>query len=226
MPRRKKNSARVNLIFSVVLHGLAVLVIFFFAAREGLVGNKLKEIMVAIVPKEKPKPVEEKPPDPPPVVPPKEEQPKVAEAPKEVAPQQEQAAAPPPAGDAAPSVAPAAALPADFSFGDGAKVVETSTNAPVAFYRNFVEYSLRSRWNRPEDMDDLNFVVEVEVEVDPAGKVKHYSWKKTTGNKRWDDSVAEVMAATKTISRLPPKDFPPVFIVRFDVQPATEPAGP
>ncbi len=221
MARRKRNSARVNLMLSVGLHSLAVFVIFFFAAREGLVGNKLKEITVAIVPKEKPaEPPKEKPPEPK-IEPPKEEAPKPDAAPK-VEQTQVAQTAPPPAGDAAPAVAPAAAVPADFSFDDGAKIVETSTNAPIAFYRNFVEYTLRSRWNRPDDIPDDSLVAELELEVDPQGKVLRYNWKLTSGNKRWDDSITQVMQSTKTIARIPPKGFPPKFLVRFDVQPATE----
>lgn len=222
MARRKKNSARVNLVISVGLHALAVLVIFFFAAREGLVGHKLKEITVALVPKEKPpEPPKEKPPEPK-IEPPKEETPKPDVTPKVEQPQVAQTA-PPSAQDSTPTaVAPAAAVPADFAFDDGAKVVETSTNAPVAFYRNFVEYTLRSRWNRPEDIEDDSLFAELEMEVDSQGKVLHYAWKKNSGNKRWDDSVKEVMDSTKTISRVPPKGFPPKFLVRFDIQPATE----
>ena len=39
-----------------------------------------------------------------------------------------------------------------------------------------------------------------------------------SGDKRWDDSVKEVVAQTRVISRPPPKGFPPKFLVRFDVE--------
>jgi hypothetical protein len=43
--------------------------------------------------------------------------------------------------------------------------VQTSSD-PVQLYKGFVEYTLRSKWNRPLDMDDASFVAEVEVNVD------------------------------------------------------------
>src|SRR5690242_10297947 len=103
MARRKKNSAKVNLIISAVIHAAVIAVLFVWAAREGILGKKLKEIAVVIVPKEKP-PEPPKPPPPPRIEPPKEEPtklapPKIVEAPKVMA-----NAAPPPT--AAPAVAP------------------------------------------------------------------------------------------------------------------------
>lgn len=218
MARRKRNSAKVNLIISVVLHSLAVLLIFFFAAREGLVGKKLQTLMATIVPKEKP-PEEVKPPEPR-IEPPKDE-PKPEPTP---APAQETApTAPPPATETATAVAPPAVDVPSFDFSDGAKVVESSTNSQVAFYKNFVEYTFRTHWNRPElDVSDDKFVAEVEVQVDKTGKVTNYALKKNSGNKSWDDSVVKAVESSKTIGRLPPTNFPPTFLVRFDVLPATE----
>src|SRR5271169_4058308 len=118
--RKKRNSSKVNLTISVIFHSALILAIFFFAAREGMLGKKLKQITVTMVPKEKkPEPPKEKPPEP------KVEQPKVAEAPKppEIPqPRVETAAAPPPV-DSAPAVAPAAASLPAFDFSDGAKDV-------------------------------------------------------------------------------------------------------
>jgi len=48
-------------------------------------------------------------------------------------------------------------------------VVESSSD-PVEIYKGQLEYSLRSGWNRPEDLDDQSLVAEVEVAVDPRGK--------------------------------------------------------
>src|SRR5690242_19852332 len=102
--RKKRNSSKINLIISVVFHSLLVLAIFYFAAKEGLLGKKLKELAVTMVKEKKPEPPKEKPPEP------KVEQPKPEEAKAAVPqPKPETAAAPPPAAsDAAPSVAPAA----------------------------------------------------------------------------------------------------------------------
>jgi TonB family protein len=110
-----------------------------------------------------------------------------------------------------------------FNFSDGAKPVETSTNAPLLYYKSLMEYALRSNWERPADLADDAFVAEVEVSVDPSGRITGVDWKKGSGNAQWDDSVKRAIAATKTVNRPPPRDFPGKVLVRFDVLPATEP---
>lgn len=229
MPRAKKNSAKTNIVISVVFHVVIVAALFFFAAREGVLGTKLKEIAVVIVPKEKPpEPPKEIPP--PRIEPPKEQPIQTPQEPPKVvatAPPPKQAAPPPQAptggGDAAPGpAAPAAVIPADFSFGDGAKIVETTGNAPFAYYKNFVEYTLRSNWDRPTDIADDNYTADVEVRVDGSGAILSYAMIKGSGDQRWDDSVKKAMAATKTVGRVPPKGFPQRFTIHFDVLAATE----
>ena len=134
------------------------------------------------------------------------------------------ASAPPPAaGLVPPAAAPAAvSLPA-FSFDDGAKAVETISD-PNGIYKALVEHTLRSRWNRPEDIADETYVAEIELSVDSKGRVADSRWLKGSGDKRWDDSVKTVIAQTKAISRPPPKGFPEKFLVRFDVETSrTEP---
>ena len=219
--RKKSNSSKINLTISFIFHGLLILVVFFFAAREGLVGKKLKQLAVTMVPKEKkPEPAKEKPAEL------KTETAKTDQAPKMAVPQPkaETAAAPPPAaGDTAPAVAPAAASLPAFEFSDGAKAVETISD-PNGIYKALIEHTLRSRWNRPEDIADETYVAEVELSVDAKGRVTDYHWLKGSGDKRWDDSVKAVVAQTKTISRPPPKGFPQQFPVRFDVETSrTEP---
>ena len=57
-PRKARNSSKVNLIISFVFHAVLVLVLFYFAAREGLLGKKLNTIAVQMIkekPPEKPK---------------------------------------------------------------------------------------------------------------------------------------------------------------------------
>ena len=51
-------------------------------------------------------------------------------------------------------------------------------------------------------------------------------WKKTSGNARWDASVRAALAATTSISRQPPTNFPPRILVRFDVQEVTDAFAP
>jgi hypothetical protein len=213
-PRKPKNSSKTNLTISAVVHGLLVAVLFYFAARQGLIGKKLQKIAVEMVKEKKPEPPKPKP-EPPKVEPPKVEPPKIA-APKVEAPK----AAPPAA--APPVVAPAAAeLPA-FEF-DGGKTV-LSENDPVQLYKGYMEYLLRAKWDRPEDMADDKYVAEVQVDVDQQGNLRFSKWLKGSGNDRWDQTVKNVFQSITKIDRRPPTNFPSTVTIRFDVQEETEPA--
>jgi TonB family protein len=215
-PKRKpRNSSKVNLMISLVFHGALAAVAIYFAAREGLLGKQLKKIAVEMV-REKP-PVKPKEPEKP-----KQELPKPVEPPKTVQKTEtprEVVQTPPPATTPVVAAPPAAAPPPVevplFAF-EGGKTVET-TSDPVGLYKGLLEYSLRSRWDRPEDSDDSSFVAEVEVSVDRSGQISDPVWKKSSGNKRWDDSVRQAIAATKSMSRPPPPNFPSRVTVRFDV---------
>ncbi len=212
--RTKRNSSKINLVISVVFHSALVLAIFFFAAREGMLGKKLKQITVTMVPKEKkPEPPKAKPPEPKvepakPVEPPKTA---VASVPAKVE------TAPPPLADAQPAVAPPPATLAGFEFHDGAHDVQT-TSDPNAIYKGLVERALRSHWDRPESIDDAQYVAEVDLTIDPTGRCEGYQWLNGSGNGRWDASVKAALAKTTVISRAPPKGFPATFLVRFDVE--------
>ena len=215
-PRKKKNSSKVNLTLSLVFHSLLIGAIFFFAAREGMLGKKLKEITVTLAPKEKkPEPPKEKPPEP------KAEEPKVAEKPKATEIPQPKAApvvaAAPPAAVEAPTVAPAVTTLPSFEFSDGVRQVESISDLN-AIYKALVEHSFRSRWNRPDDMEDSKFVAEVELTIDKKGNIESYQWIKGSGNKRWDDSVKATLTFVKAINRPPPQGFPEKFVTRFDVE--------
>jgi outer membrane biosynthesis protein TonB len=186
--------------------------LFYFAAREGLIGKKVQSILVTKEPpkpKEPEKPKEEPKPEPPKVEPPKAEVPKV-EAPKAAAP----VVAP-------PVVAPAAVDVPSFEFEGGKTVL--SENDPVQLYKGYIEYSLRSKWNRPEDMDDARFAVEVSVNVDKDGRLSNIAWQKGSGSDRWDKTVKDVLKLVTRIDRPPPTNFPPQVVIRFDVQEETEP---
>src|SRR5262245_54499216 len=155
--RKKRNSSRINLIISSIFHGALILAIFYFAAREGMLGKKLKQLTVTMVQKEKkPEPPKEKPPEP------KVEPPKAAPPPKAVVDTPKVQSAPPPAVAVAPAAAPpASALPA-FEFADGAKEVKTLSN-PTEVYKALIEHTFLSHWNRPEGIADDSFVAQVEV---------------------------------------------------------------
>ena len=212
-PKPKKNSSKVNLTISFVFHALLIGVLVYFAAREGLIGKQLQKIAVEMVkekPPEKPKEPEKPKVEPPKVEPPKVEPPKMVEENKPAPP----VVAPPvvaPPNDEAPAI--------EF---DGGKAVNTETD-PVQLYKGYVEYSLREKWDRPENMDDDNYVAEVRVSVDKAGNLSNVVWQKGSGNEKWDQSVKDVFKVVQNIDRHPPTNFPPQVIIRFDVEQETEP---
>ena len=213
-PRKAKNSPKVNLIISVAFHAILLVVLFYFAAREGLLGKKLNTIAVHMIkekPPEKPKEPEQPKIEPPKAEPPKIETPKIVEAPKVQAP---------------PVVAPSVVAPANselpsFEFGGG-KAVETSSD-PVQLYKGYMEYVLRQKWNRPDDESDDDFVAEVAVSVDRQGNIENPTWLKGSGEEKWDATVKQVFNVVKNIDRPPPTNFPSRVTIRFDVQEATEP---
>lgn len=208
-PRKAKNSSKVNLIISFVFHAVLVVLLLYFAAREGLLGKHLNKIAVEMVKKEKPP---EKPKEPPKVEPPKVEPPKVVETPKIVEAPKVQA---PPS--TAPVVAPANnTLPA-FDFGGG-KMVDTSSD-PVQLYKGFMEYTLRSQWNCPDDADNgSNFVTLVSISVDKQGNLSDPVFKSSSGDDAWNKTVQDVLKIVTNIGRPPPTNFPPRITVRFDMQ--------
>lgn len=217
--RTKRNSSKVNLVISVVFHSVLVAVVFYFAAREGMLGKKLKQLAVTMVkekPPEQPKPKQEEP---------KPEQPKT-DTPKPVIPPPVQtAAAPPPASSVVPAVAPPAVSIASFDFSDGAKQVSTVSD-PEGLYKALIEHSVRSHWNRPEDLMDEKFVAEVEFTLDTKGVITASRWMSGSGDTRWDNSVKAAVAQVKNIGKPPPKGFPPTFVVRFDVESTPVDASP
>jgi hypothetical protein len=213
-PRKQRNSSKVNLLISFVFHALIVLVAFYFAARQGYFGKQIQKISVEMVKEKRPeKPKEAAKPK---VEPPKVEMPKIA-APK-VEPPKETAAAP---AETPPTVAPPAAELPSFVF-EGGKAVESSSD-PVQLYKNAVEFALRSKWNRPENMHDDNYVAEVKLSIGRDGELTDPVWEKESGNQIWDDSVRRAVAAVTRIDRPPPTNFPPYIVVRFDVQEETQP---
>jgi len=211
--RRKQNSSKVNLIISFVFHSLLVLGVFYFAARQVVMGDKMKSLVATLEqqkPKEPPKPPKEEPK----VEPAKQiEQAKAPVAPPP--PAQVQAAAAPPPVEAPAAVAPPT-LDASF-FADGAKqVVEVSD--PKLVYKGAIERALRSNWERPEDLKDDEFVAEIELSIDKDGRVSASRCLSGSGNSRWDKSVKTAVAATKTVGSAPPAGFPEKFKARFDVE--------
>ncbi len=216
-PGEPRNSSKVNWLISLAFHSMLILALVFFAAREGLLGHQLRKISIQMV-KEKP-PEKPKEPDKPKQEAPKpetpKEEPKLAAAPKIEPPKTVEAAPPPPVVAAPPAVAPPPAELPSLDF-DGGKTVQFSAD-PVQLYKSALEYELRSKWNRPQDTADDNFVDEVEISINSDGDISHPTWKKNSGDKQWDASVLAAVASVKNIGRRPPPGFPDQVMVRFDV---------
>ena len=70
-------------------------------------------------------------------------------------------------------------------------------------------------------MLDFGYFAEVEVSVDPTGRLASI-WKKGSGDAKWDESVRQAVEKAKSFGRPPPKGFPEKVLVRFDVQQETE----
>jgi TonB family protein len=222
--------SKLSLVISLTLHAGIITVLVFIAAREGMFGRHATRIAITMMPRERPlekpapvpiaKPVEkQKQPEP--------REPLITEASKPAtAPPAVQA---PAISEVAPSVpkisvAPKVAAPPVFLFGGGDSV--ESSSDPRVLYKGFLEYTLRSNWKRPENMNDLKWVAEVKVEVDAAGRVKGFEWEKGSGNETWDNSVRIALAQAKFLERPPPNGFPDKVLVRFDVQSETDALKP
>lgn len=210
--RKKSNSSKINLIISAVFHSVLIGLIFYFAAKEGLLGKQFQKIAVQMVKEKKPPEPEKQ----------KAEQPKVNQPKPEVAkasvPQPKvQNVAPPPPAAVATEAAPEPRVLPSFSFSDGAIDVSTISD-PNSVYKALVEHTIKSYWNRPQDMADDNYSADVELTIDKSGYVEDSRWVSGSGNAQWDQTVKDALAQVKSISKAPPKGFPNKFTVRFDVE--------
>jgi outer membrane biosynthesis protein TonB len=214
--RKKRNSSKVNLLISFIFHTVLVLALFYFAARSGMLGHQLKKITVELEKKQPQKPKEpEKPKEQP-----KIEQPKVAETPKPA--EAPKAAAPAPS--ATPNVAPPPVELPSLVF-EGGNAAVSSTD-PVDLYKGSLQNAYLSKWSRPENLPDDNYVADVQVEIGRDGRILGSQWQKGSGDSRWDDSVRAAVAAVTKMNRPPPTNFPPSVTIRFDVQKEADPLLP
>jgi outer membrane biosynthesis protein TonB len=210
-PKKPVNSSKANLTISAVVHGIIILGLVYFAARQGYLGKKIQTITVTKVEEKKKEP--EKPKEEPKPEPPKIEQPKM-EAPKVEAAKTAPTVAP-------PIVAPSAVDVPSFDFAGGKTVLSESD--PVMLYKGYLEYILRSKWNRPENLPDSSYSAEVAVNVDKQGNLGGIAWQKGSGDAKWDQTVKDVFKIVTAIDRRPPTNFPDHVTIRFDVQEETEP---
>jgi outer membrane biosynthesis protein TonB len=212
---RLKKTSRVSVVISAVFHAILIGTLAYFAAKGGMLGTQLQRVAVNMVKKEPPK--VEKPVEKPPEVKPIQEDKKPDMTP--VHTQVQLAAATEATTERAPA-APAEAAPEAVQtpemYVPGGAAVDTSSS-PTEIYRNYIEYSLRKNWDRPDNLQDDNFVAEVAVDVSPDGDITGSEWQKGSGNTAWDNSVKKALSQTTSIGRAPPKGFPPRVIVRFDV---------
>jgi hypothetical protein len=190
----------VNLLISFIFHTLIVLAMFYFAARQGLLGKQMKKIAVEMV-KEK-QPEKPKEPEKPKVEPPKVETPKVVEKPKLV----EAKAAPPPSTAAPPTPWRRRRR---ICRRLNSRAARRSKPVPMRckLYKGYLEYALRSKWNRPDNLADDNYVAEVDVAVNRAGDISDPIWRKGSGDPKWDESVRKVFAAVSRLDHPPPTNF-------------------
>ena len=211
-PRKKRNSSKVNLLISFIFHAALVVVLFYFAARSGILGHQLQKISVRMIKEQKPPP-KPKPPPPPPKIEPPKAPPKVVQPPKVVE-------AKPAPTVAAPVVAPPTTQLPSFDF-DGGKTVATSSD-PVELYKGQLQYAFQSKWSRPDNVDDAKFVDEIQVSVSRNGLISDPQWEKSSGNATWDESVRKAIEAVTSMDSPPPTNFPPTVVIRFDVQDESE----
>jgi TonB family protein len=216
--RKKRNSAKVNLIFSVTFHGLIGLAVFYFAAREGILGHSLQTMTVML---EEKKPEIKQPPKPKEELP-KPELPKPVEPVKLVEPPKMTAvvqAPPPPVDVTGPvDIAPPPAEEAPFVFDEESHKVISSTNM-VQIYQSLLQDALQFNWDRPRDMDAQTNQAEVELAVGKNGELTGPVITKSSGQTKWDQSVLTAVANTKKVSRPPPTNFPSRVKVQFYVEP-------
>ena len=180
-PRKKRNSSKVNLMISFAFHALIVLVALYFAARQGLLGKQMKKISIEMV-KEKP-PEKPKEPEKPKVEPPKMEPPRWSRN---------------QSGGGSQGRAATGQRHRQWWRRRRRNCRRSNSKAarrwkPVPtrcyLYKGYLEYALRSKWQRPDNVADDNYVAEVAVTVDRTGQISNPVWEKGSGDAQWDDSV-------------------------------------
>jgi len=221
---RQRRASKTGLLISAAFHLITVGFLVWMAAREGLLGLPLKKITVNLI--REPAPVAPPALDKPGLAPPEIKPPSLPEpAPPPSPPPTREEVSVPPTPSPPPMVAPAPVIMPSFAFDDGGKAVQTLNDA-AGLYRSFVEFSLRARWNRPTGLADEHYVAEIEIAVDPTGRVTDPRWKRRSGDARWDASVLDALFQTRTLDRPPPPEFPSRMTLRFDVVPSEAPLAP
>jgi len=155
--------------------------------------------------------VKEKPPEPPPP-PPKPEPPK-PEPPKAEA----KAPPPPPPPVEAPKPAAQTQVAANrpVSLPGFGNPFATGKRRPFAGYVDLVTSEIQKRYKQPPDLpNDIDYVVMCQLLVDEEGRVQHYQLVNSSGNKEFDRSALEALAAIDRL-RPPPPGMSKVIVVKF-----------
>jgi len=157
--------------------------------------------------------VREKPPPPPP--PPKPEPPK-PEPPKP----QPKAEAPPPPPPPVEAPKPSeqqhvAAANRPVTLPGFGNPFATGKRSPFAGYVDLVTSEIQKRYKQPPDLpNDIDYVVLCQLLVDEDGHVKTYRLVNSSGNKEFDKSALEALAALDRL-RPPPPGMSKVIVVKF-----------
>ncbi len=198
----KKSFFKSSAFIVIVLHIIAVFAVVFFAAEEGVLGKKMKELTVVLVPKQKVEKVE-----------PKQEPARIESAPAPVVNPVQNAAPPKAIINDQPAIAPAANVLPAFNFDDGAKQVETINN-PIDLYKSYIEYIIHENWKPPENLDE-SFLTRISIQLDKKGKIVDYKVESSIGDLIWQKSIDDVLKSIKQF-KAPPTNFPMIFEIRFD----------
>lgn len=224
-PPNHRNS-KSGLIISFTVHAFVLVFFVWFAAHQGLIKLPSKMVSVKLIQEPEKTPEVEKPVATAPRTP-IVSQTKIEQSRPKVS--QQEAPATPVSGKTPDNAIPAPVLAApppvempSMVFNDGTSNESSDVDA-ISQYKKYIEFTLRSRWNRPADGDDESNVAEVEVTVENDGRLIDPRWKRKSGKTEWDESVWNVIQQTPKMRRVPPSGFPSSLTIRFDIVAVEDP---
>ena len=217
LPQRQKHrQSRASIVVSILFHALVVGLVAYLAARQGILGTTVRDMVAVQVDEKKPeppKPKEEPKPEPEKPNPDQKPAPAVAQTPVPIATPTQALPptdAPPPVDAPAAADAPEMFIPSANGAGGG----EVLT--PQEAYRRTIQSVFLSVWDKPAGMDDSSFSADVEMTLDPSGRIQQARFVRGSGDPKWDDTVKAALIKIKEIGTPPPDKFPANFSVRFD----------
>ena len=115
--------------------------------------------------------------------------------------------------------APVVASMPTFEFSAGKTVYAESD--PVQLYKGYMEYVLRSQWQRSVDSTNNSCFGSIMLNVDKQGNLSRGEWLDGSGDTNWFQSVVNTVNQVATMDRRPPTNFPSTIAVRFDANRVT-----